>query len=104
MATDRQLATLLAKRADTLSIAAANYCWFTGASQALGLKLAGTPHADRPLAGLCDSARCPQATHHAEHRPVWLATATQLTTLIDGLNPRHRNEKQRLTGELERTR
>lgn len=104
LATDRQLATLLAERADTLNIGAANYCWFADPSQALCLKLAGTPHADRPLAGLCDSARCPQATHHAVHRPVWLATVTQLTTLIDGLNPKHRNEKQRLTTELERAR
>jgi hypothetical protein len=68
---DREVLNLLAKRAQTLHLGTSNYCWFTDPSRALCLKLAGTPNADKPLAGMCDSARCPQATHHPCHRPVW---------------------------------
>ncbi|MGH3971920.1 MAG: hypothetical protein ACRDS9_01125 [Pseudonocardiaceae bacterium] len=74
---DREVLNLLTKRAQALHLGAANYCWFTDPSRALCLKLAGTPHADRPLAGMCDSARCPQATHHPCHRPVWAEHAAQ---------------------------
>ena len=74
---DREVLNLLTKRAQSLHLGAANYCWFTDPSRALCLKLAGTPHADRPLAGMCDSARCPQATHHPCHRPVWAEHAEQ---------------------------
>jgi hypothetical protein len=56
---DREVLNLITKRAQALHLGAANYCWFTDPSRALCLKLAGTPHADR--AGMCDSARCPQA-------------------------------------------
>jgi hypothetical protein len=56
-ASDRDVLNLLTKRANTLHLGPANYCWFTDPSRALCLKLAGTPHADRPLAGMCDSAR-----------------------------------------------
>lgn len=65
---DREVLNLLTKRAQTLHLGASNFCWFTDPSRALCLKLAGTPHADKPLAGMCDSARCPQATHHIGHR------------------------------------
>jgi hypothetical protein len=41
---DREVLNLLSKRADTLHLQAANYCWFTDPSRALCLKLAGTPH------------------------------------------------------------
>ena len=58
-ASDRDVLNLLTKRARTLHLGAANYCWFTDPSRALCLKLAGTPDADRPLVGMCDSARCP---------------------------------------------
>ena len=68
---DREVLALMTKRAATLHLAAANYCWFIDPAKALCLKLAGTPTADRPLAGMCDSTRCPQATHHPCHRPVW---------------------------------
>ena len=54
---DREVLGLLTKRAKTLHLGAANFCWFTDPSRALCLKLAGTPHADKPLAGMCDSAR-----------------------------------------------
>jgi hypothetical protein len=58
----------------------ANYCWFSDPRKALCLKLAGTPDATEPLIGMCDSARCPQATHHAQHRHVWAnhAAATKV--------------------------
>lgn len=59
---DREIASLLAKRAKTLHLGVANYCWFADPSKALYLKLAGTPNADNPLAGMCDSARCPLGT------------------------------------------
>jgi hypothetical protein len=68
---DQELRRMLAKRAKTLHLGVANYCWFTDPGKALCLRLAGTPTADRPLIGMCDSARCPQATHHPCHRPVW---------------------------------
>lgn len=64
VATDRHIELLLRKRAATLHVQAANYCWFTDPTKALRLKLAGTPEATTSLAGLCDAARCPQATFH----------------------------------------
>jgi hypothetical protein len=66
---DRDVLNLLTKRAKVLHLGPANYCWFTDPSRALCLKLAGTPTADRPLVGMCDSARCPQATHHPATGP-----------------------------------
>jgi hypothetical protein len=59
---DQELRSMLAKRAQTVHLGVANYCWFTDPAKALCLRLAGTPTADRPLIGMCDSARCPQAT------------------------------------------
>ncbi len=47
--------------AKTLHAGVGNYCWFSDPAKALCLKLAGTPDADEPLMGICDSARCPQA-------------------------------------------
>src|SRR6266487_4202743 len=67
-ATDQHLMNLLSKRAGVLHLGAANYCWFTDPSRALCLLQAGTPGASTPLIGMCDSARCPQATHHPCHR------------------------------------
>jgi len=57
VASDQHVLNLLSKRAQVLHLAAANYCWFTDPSRALCLKLAGTPAASKPLAGMCDSAR-----------------------------------------------
>jgi hypothetical protein len=99
---DRHVSNLLAKRAGTLHLGVANYCWFIDPSRALCLKLAGTPTADKPLAGLCDSARCPQATHHPRHRAVWADTVTQTTTFLGSLGRTHTAERSRLRGELER--
>jgi len=101
-ASDREILNLLTKRARTLHLGAANYCWFTDPSRALCLKLAGTPHADQPLAGMCDSARCPQATHHSHHRPVWAQHADQTKTFLGSLGPTRRTERDRLQGDYDR--
>ncbi|MFF2787662.1 integrase [Streptomyces sp. NPDC058049] len=98
---DRRLEMLLKQQAKSLHVQAANYCWFRDPSRALCLKLAGTPNATKPLAGMCDSARCPQATHHPCHLPVWENTAASNTVFLD--NPRFpKAEKARLKSELER--
>ncbi|GAA3588750.1 integrase [Amycolatopsis ultiminotia] len=99
---DREVLNLVTKRAQALHLGAANYCWFTDPSRALCLKLAGTPHADRPLAGMCDSARCPQATHHPCHRPVWAEHAAQTTTFLGSLGPTRKTERARLQADLHR--
>lgn len=100
--TDRQLELMLKSKAATLHQGTANYCWFTDPSQALCLKLAGATNARKPLTGMCDSSRCPQATHHARHRPVWATAASNTKVLLE--NPRiKKGEKQRLRAELERS-
>jgi len=99
---DREVLNLLTKRAKTLHLGVANYCWFTDPSRALCLKLAGTPHADRPLAGMCDSARCPQATHHACHRPLWAEHAEQTKTFLGSLGPTRTTERARLRADHDR--
>jgi hypothetical protein len=99
---DREVLNLLSKRAKTLHLGAANFCWFADPSRALCLKLAGTPHADRPLAGMCDSARCPQATHHPCHRPVWADHAARTKTFLGELGPTRKAEKTRLQREHDR--
>jgi hypothetical protein len=101
VATDRHIELLLKKRAVALYIQPANYCWFIDPSKALCLKLAGTPTATKPLAGLCDAARCPQATFHRQHREVWAGCAKTTETFLG--NPRiPAGEKARLTAEHER--
>jgi len=99
---DREVLNLLTKRASTLHLGAANYCWFTDPAKALCLKLAGTPHADKPLAGMCDSARCPQATHHQIHRPVWDEHARTTKTFLGQLGPTRKTEKTRLQADYDR--
>ena len=99
---DREILSLLTKRASTLHLGAANYCWFTDPSRALCLKLAGTPHADKPLAGMCDSARCPQATHHPGHRPVWAEHADKTKAFLGSLGPTRKTERTRLQAEYDR--
>ena len=99
---DREVLNLLTKRAQSLHLGVANYCWFTDPSRALCLKLAGTPQADRPLAGMCDSARCPQATHHPCHRPVWAEHAEQAKTFLGSLGPTRKTERARLQADHDR--
>ncbi|HUY52442.1 MAG TPA: hypothetical protein VMV92_43175, partial [Streptosporangiaceae bacterium] len=79
-------------------------CWFTDPSRALCLKLAGTPAASKPLAGMCDSARCPQATHHPCHRPVWADTVDNTTVFLGTLGRTRKTERARLQAELGRAR
>lgn len=98
---DRHLEGLLRKQAKTLHVGPANFCWFRDPSKALCLRLAGTPNATKPLVGMCDSARCPQATHHPCHRPVWAGQATAIDVFIE--SPRvAKGEKARLAPERAR--
>jgi len=99
---DREVLNLLTKRASTLHLGVANYCWFTDPSRALCLKLAGTPTATKPLAGMCDSARCPQATHHPCHRPVWAEHAQQTKTFLGSLGATRKTERARLQADHDR--
>jgi hypothetical protein len=99
---DREILTLLSRRAGILHLGTANWCWFADPARALCLKLAGTPTADKPLAGMCDSARCPQATHHPCHRPVWAGQAEQARTFLGSLGPTRKAEKARLQADLDR--
>jgi len=101
---DREVLNLLSKRANTLYLGVANYCWFTDPSQALCLQLAGTPGADKPLAGMCDSTRCPQATHHIGHRDVWAKHAETTKNFLDSLGPNRKIEKVRLRADHQRAR
>ncbi|MGO8889490.1 MAG: hypothetical protein ACLP8X_17265 [Streptosporangiaceae bacterium] len=101
-ATDQHLLNLLSKRAGVLHLGAANYCWFTNPSQALCLRLAGTPDAGAPLIGMCDSTRCPQATHHPCHRDVWAETVTANTVFLGMLGRTRKTEHTRLQAELDR--
>jgi len=99
---DREVLNLLTKRAQTLHLGVANYCWFTDPARALCLKLAGTPTATKPLAGMCDSARCPQATHHPCHRPVWAEHAQQTKTFLGSLGATRKTERARLQADHDR--
>ncbi|MFF7941479.1 site-specific integrase [Nocardia gamkensis] len=99
---DRDILNLLSKRAKTLHLGVANYCWFTDPSRALCLKLAATPTADRPLIGMCDSARCPQATHHQVHRPVWAQHADTTETFLGQLGKTRTSEHARLQADYDR--
>ncbi|MEV7003665.1 hypothetical protein AB0N62_39210 [Streptomyces sp. NPDC093982] len=99
---DQQVRGMLTKRAKTLHLGTANYCWFAAPAKALCLKLAGTPSADRPLIGMCDSARCPQATHHPRHRSVWEKTVEQNKVFIGMLGRGQKAERSRLEAELTR--
>ncbi len=101
-AADRDVLNLMTKRAATLHLGTSNYCWFTDPSRALCLKLAGTPAADKPLIGMCDSARCPQATHHPRHRPVWAEHAENTKTFLGQLGPTRKTERKRLETEYGR--
>ncbi|MFB7501452.1 site-specific integrase [Streptomyces sp. NPDC056161] len=99
---DRDVLNLLTKRAKVLHLGPANYCWFTDPSRALCLKLAGTPTADRPLIGMCDSARCPQATHHPCHRPVWAEHAERTEIFLGQLGTTRKTERTRLQADYDR--
>ncbi|WP_245717888.1 hypothetical protein [Nocardia miyunensis] len=96
---DRDILNLLSKRSEVLHLGPANYCWFTDPTRALCLKLAGTPTATKPLIGMCDSARCPQATHHPIHRDVWAEHAQRTKTFLGQLGKTRTTERERLTSD-----
>ena len=99
---DREIRSLLTKRASVLHLGTANYCWFTDPSRALCLRLAGDQASDKPLIGMCDSARCPQATHHPCHRPVWAGHAESTRTFLGQLGRTQKTERARLQAEYDR--
>jgi hypothetical protein len=99
---DREIRSLLTKRASVLHLGTANYCWFTDPSRALCLKLAGDQAAGKPLIGMCDSARCPQATHHPCHRPVWAEHAENTRTFLGQLGRTRKTERARLQSGYDR--
>lgn len=99
---DRRVERLLKTKAESLYVGAANYCWFTDPKKALCLQLAETPDAKEPLIGLCDSGRCPQATHHDTHRDAWANHAESTRTVFLG-NPRlSKPERGRAHATLDR--
>jgi hypothetical protein len=51
---------------------------------------------------MCDSARCPQATHHPCHRPVWAEAAGQAKAFLGSLGPTRKTEKARLQADYDR--
>ena len=99
---DRDILNLLSKQAATLHLGIANYCWFTDPSRALCLQLAGTPGASQPLTGMCDSARCPQATHHPRHRDVWASHAAATKTFLGALGRTRTTERARMQADYDR--
>ncbi|MBT2403671.1 MULTISPECIES: tyrosine-type recombinase/integrase [unclassified Streptomyces] len=103
VADDRRVEKLLKTKAKTLHIGVANYCWFTDPAKALCLTMAGTPNATEPLMGMCDSAHCPQATHHPQHRQAWADHAENTRAVFLG-NPRlSAPERQRAQQTYERS-
>ena len=80
----------------------ANFCWFADPARALCLKLAGTPDADQPLIGMCDSARRPQATHHPRHRPVWAEHAARTKTFLGQIGTARKTERTRPQADYDR--
>ncbi|MFI6006836.1 hypothetical protein ACIA98_42020 [Streptomyces sp. NPDC051366] len=51
---------------------------------------------------MCDSARCPQATHHPCHRPVWAEHADKTKIFIGQLGTTRKTERTRLQVDFDR--
>ena len=51
---------------------------------------------------MCDSARCPQATHHPCHRPVWAEPPRPPRPSSASLGPTRKTEKARLQADYAR--
>jgi hypothetical protein len=62
------------------------------------------PGAGKPLIGMCDSARCPQATHHPRHRAVWAKTAEDHAVFLGQIGRTRKAEHSRPRAEMERAR
>lgn len=62
----------------------------------------GAEYLDRPLIGMCDSARCPQATHHQVHRDVWAEHAANTKVFLGQLGKTRTTEHARLSSDYDR--
>ncbi|WP_030410658.1 hypothetical protein [Streptomyces sp. NRRL S-1448] len=51
---------------------------------------------------MCDSARCPQATHHPCHRPVCAEPAERTKTFLGQLGRPRKTERTRLQNDYDR--
>ena len=51
---------------------------------------------------MCDSARCPQATHHPCHRPIWAQQAATTKTFLGSLGVTRKTERARLQADHDR--
>jgi hypothetical protein len=51
---------------------------------------------------MCDSARCPQATHHPCHRPVCEQAVHSTTVFLGNLGRAQKTERARLEVQLDR--
>ncbi|MFI6368823.1 hypothetical protein ACIBG0_39600 [Nocardia sp. NPDC050630] len=51
---------------------------------------------------MCDSARCPQATHHQHHRPVWADHAERTKTFLGQLGKTRTTERARMQADHDR--
>ncbi|MDT0427169.1 hypothetical protein ABZ741_12765 [Streptomyces globisporus] len=102
---DQQLINLLRPHAERLHLGVANYCWFRDPAKALCLRLAGTAIKpdSKPLISMCDAARCPQATHHREHRAVWLSSADSSRKLLTILPRSHKDARARIQMDIDRS-
>jgi hypothetical protein len=54
------------------------------------------------MIGMCDSARCPQATHHQGDRDVWAEHAERTKTFLGQLGKARTTERERLTSDYTR--
>ncbi|WP_151898338.1 hypothetical protein [Streptomyces sp. C8S0] len=52
---------------------------------------------------MCDAARCPQATHHGEHRRVWLSSADSSRKLLTMLPRSHKDARARIQMDIDRS-
>lgn len=105
LAAEQQLVNLLRPHAGRLHVGVANYCWFRDPAKALCLRLAGTaasPDA-KPLIGMCDAARCPQATHHSGHRAVWQNSAEGSRRLLTVLPRSNKDARARIQADIDRS-
>ncbi|MYZ35958.1 MULTISPECIES: hypothetical protein [unclassified Streptomyces] len=91
---DQQVCGMLTKRAKTLHLGTANYCWFADLAKALCLKLAGTPTADRPLIGNVRLGPLPP-DHPSREK-----TVEQNKVFIGMLGRGQKAERARLEAEL----
>jgi hypothetical protein len=51
---------------------------------------------------MCDSARCPQATHHSCHRPTWTEHAERTKTFLGQIGVARKTEQTRLQTDYDR--